>query len=170
MSRPRTLSQMPQVIGWICFCRVLTNFCTFFRDATTDHRFAIVSAIFHDESDDTAAKLDDQRNRRLYRKDPVCVTAQLARSVLDSFCQHIHAVSWNTTFSCRTDVSRRIWRHSPPKTLCVHVARIMISARIRFCADDHLCTTVFSQSSHPKARSTLRVETSLAANIFFHDI
>ena len=55
MIRPRTLSQMPQVLCLISFCRVFTNFCTFFRDATKDHRFAIVSANVHDESDDTAA-------------------------------------------------------------------------------------------------------------------
>ena len=42
-----------------------------------------------------AAKIDDQQGKILNRKSPACVIAQLARSVLDSLCQDLHAVSWH---------------------------------------------------------------------------
>ena len=104
----------------------------------------------YDESDDTAVgSLDDQRDRSLYRKDLACVIAQLARSVLDSLCQDLHAVSWNPNLFCTTDVNKRIWRHLSPKTLCARGA-IDDLCITEFCTNVYLCRTILSQGSHQK--------------------
>ena len=103
----------------------------------------------HDESHDTAARLDDQRDRSLCRKDVACVIAQLARSVLDSLRQDLHAVSCNPNLFCTTDVNKRIWRHFSPNTLGTLGANDDLCIT-EFCTSIHLCISVLSQGSHQK--------------------
>ena len=112
----------------------------------------------------TYCNLDDQRHN-----DPAFVIAQLARSILDSLCQDFHTVSWNPNVFSTTDVNKRIWRHFSPKTLGARGANDDLCIT-EFGTNVHLCRTILSQGSHQKNRSILRVETSLAANNFFHDI
>ena len=132
----------------------------------------------HDESDDTAASSmisetevciarispassRNSQGSRLRHRATRTVSCPLSLPVSST-------VSWNPNLFCTTGVNKRIWRHFSPKTLCARGA------------NDDLCITEFCTNvhlqNHPqprftsKNRSTSRVETSVAANNFFHDI
>ena len=73
--------------------------------------------------------------------------SQLERSILDSLCHDLNAVSWKQNPFCTTDVSKRSWRHFSPR--CTR------GANDDFCSNEfytnvQLCMTVLSTSSHQK--------------------